>query len=231
MKPMRLLILLAALATAAPNALHSQTPASPDEIHRLLVLSRTLPTQAERLGAAREGERLARETLARTPGSLELRWLAIAALGSQVDEESNRRKISLTREIYDEVELLRALDPDHPGLHHALARLHSGVLRLRPILRWLAARMVGGDLLQHASWEAAETHFRRAIELEPHAILHRVELGLLLLERDREAEGRRELERVLGMLASNPLDSLFQERAAQAVAIAPNRLFPERNPK
>jgi hypothetical protein len=46
---------------------------------------------------------------------------------------------------------------------------------------------------------------------------------------DLEAEGREELEGVLGMQALNPLDSLFKERAAQEVATEANCLSPKEN--
>jgi len=217
--------LLVTVALGAPGSLGAQgasgaaAPTVPSgsggtvHLRDALAASRALPLQGERLLRAREIEREARDFLANQPDDPDLLWWTIAAMAFQVDEESNVGKVNRTRDIYDEVLRLRALAPEHPGGEHALGRLHAGVMRLNPVLRFVAVRLVGGDVLRGASWESAEAHFRRALELEPDAVQHRLELALILIDRDRRAEALALLDGVQAVPARDPMDAIYRARA------------------
>lgn len=211
----RLLLVVSVLAigTGAPSGATCQESAQLDRFHRLLGESRLPDRGSERLALARAIEVEARRALEASPGEAELQWMIISAMAFQVDDESTRRKVTITRAIVDELALLGEMSPDHPGYHHGMGRLHAGVMRISPILRWFAHRIVSGDALRGASWEGAEEHFRRARELEPRSFHHRAELGLVLMDVGRAAEGRQELKGVLDRPAEDILERLIQERA------------------
>ncbi len=173
----------------------------------------TLEGSGERLDRARALETELRERAAEDPSDPGVRWMIIAAMSLQVDEESARGKVQITRRILDEVELLGALAPDHPGYHHAKGRLHAGVMRSGPVLRWVAQRLVGGELLRSASWAEAERHFERAAELEPRALHHRLELGQVLLDQGKRDAAHAPLRAVVETPSELPLDTLLRERA------------------
>ena len=59
-----------------------------------------------------------------------------------------------------------------------------------------------------------EKHLRRAAELEPEALYHRLWLARLYIERDREEEARPLLEQLLVSPADSPLDRLWKVEAA-----------------
>jgi len=173
-----------------------------------LAESLLLPTSHERLDRVREIETEIRSLLTADPGDPGLRWAAISAMALQVDEESAAGKISITRRIRSEVDILAEVAPDHPGYHHAMGRLHAGVLRINGVLRWLATRLVSDDTLRNASWEEAERHFREAVAREPDAPHHRMELGILLMERGQVEEAEVEFGLVLG----TPPRTLMEEQ-------------------
>lgn len=160
-----------------------------------------------------EVEALADERLAADPEDLEARWWRIAAMGLRVDEESARGKIGLAREIHGEARWILEREPDHAGGHHAMGRLHAGVLRVNRVVRFLALRLVGEAELRDASWEGAVDHLRRAVEAEPCFLSHRFELARALMDQGREEEARGELALMLALEDRNPMDPVVRRTA------------------
>jgi len=203
-----------------PGAEARQTgsvPVDGVDLVELLAESRLLPTSRERLDRARELETEIRSLLATDSGDPGLRWAAISAMALQVDDETTAGKIAVTRRIRSEVEILAEVAPDHPGYHHAMGRLHAGVLRINGVLRWLANRLVSDDTLRNASWEEAERHFREAVAREPDAPHHRMELGILLMERGQVEEAEVEFDLVLGTPPRTLLEEQVQFRVRSMV--------------
>ncbi len=183
-----------------------------------LVSLRLLPRERDRLARARELESLARSALEEGADPIDARWAIIAAMAAQVDEESTTGKVRVTRRIVDELEVLEAAAPGHPGVLHATGRLHAGVMRMSGVLRWAAGRLVGGELLRSASWEEAERQLRAGAEREPCALHHRFELAQLLADRGRTAEAAEELEALLALPVTSLHDAHFRERALELQA-------------
>lgn len=168
------------------------------DLVELLAKSRLLPISRERLDRARQLERDVRSLLSADPRDPGPRWAPISAMAFQVDDETSAEKIAVTRRIRSEVDILAEVARDHPGYHHAMGRLHAGVLRITGVLRWLATRLVSDDTLRNASWEEAERHFREAVAREPDAPHHRMELGILPTERGQVEAAEVEFDLILG---------------------------------
>jgi hypothetical protein len=81
-----------------------------------------------------------------------------------------------------------------PGFQ-SFARSNSQLVPLRVgrIVRTLVRVMYGGAL-NPGTLQEAESLFRRAIAIRPKRLIHRVELGKLLVDRGRKDEARVELE-------------------------------------
>jgi len=144
----------------------------------------------DRLEHYRAAEELARRARIRAPGDPDAAWWLVAALGLRAQEEAPGDRVALVREIRREARRLVRMAPGHPGGHHALGRLHASVLRPGRLARWMARAAGAGDLIEEASWEEAEAHLRRAVELEPDAPHHHVELARILKDRGRKGEAR-----------------------------------------
>ncbi|MEX2531862.1 MAG: tetratricopeptide repeat protein [Gemmatimonadota bacterium] len=170
---------------------------------------------AERLEHFRNAEELAREALALSPAKPEARWWLVVALGLTAQESPLLRRIGLVRELRAQTESLLEEAPNHPGGHHAMGRLHAAVSRLDPVSRGLITLLAGGDELDAASWDTAESHLRRALELEPGAPHHSVELARILRDRGQPDEAYREAERALAATADTPLAHWYRGWAAE----------------
>ena len=162
-----------------------------------------------------EVESLAGARLADDPDDLEARWWRIAAMGLRVDEEQHRGQIALAREIHQEARWILERDAGHAGAHHAMGRLHAGVLRVHPVARFLVLRLVGEEDLRGASWEGAAEHLRQAVAGEPCLLTHRFELVRVLLDAGRIEEARGELAIMLSLQDQAPLDPVVRRHALE----------------
>ena len=112
-----------------------------------------------------------------------------------------------------QAELVLAMDSTYAAAHHVLGVWHAEVKRLNGFSKFVAQRIMGGSDFGDASWELAEEHMRRAVALEPQVVMHRVELGRILLETDRPDEARDELTTALDLPVRDPIDPLHQQTA------------------
>lgn len=159
----------------------------------------------------------ARALVREAPGDAHARYLHAVALGQRLELTGIREKVRLGAATRAEAETALELDPDHPGAHHVLGRLHAGTMRLNPVARFLAKRVLGAEALEGASWERAEDHFVRAHRLEPDNPRHSVELGVLYLDTDRPDEALRVLRLAAEAPRHTAIDALLVERALRLI--------------
>jgi len=178
----------------------------------LLAEARAHPDPEARVGLYGNVEALAGARLELEPEDVEARWWRLAAWGLLVDDSSSRGKIRLARAIHQEARWILERDPHHPGAHHAMGRLHAGVLRLNGVLRFLALRLAGEKELRGATWEGAEWHLREAIRGEPHLLVHRYELAGIYQDQGRTDDTLREVEALLALPDSDPMDPVVRAR-------------------
>jgi tetratricopeptide (TPR) repeat protein len=105
----------------------------------------------------------------------------------------NREKVELSGTIKERCEEAIRLDPTSDLALHVLGRYQHQMANLGRIVRALVRVMYGGKL-EPGTLEEAETIFRRAIEIAPKRLIHRVELGKLLLDMQRKDEAHAELK-------------------------------------
>lgn len=149
----------------------------------------------------------------------EAHYLYSVALGNILELAGTREKIRLGAATRSEAETALALDPDHAGAHHVLGRLHGAAMRLNPVVRFLARRLLGAEALEGASWERAEYHFARARDLEPWNPRHTLELGVLYMDTDRPSLGLEALRQAATVPpVKEATDSLLVARAVRLVA-------------
>lgn len=141
-------------------------------------------------------------------------WLAIS-LGRQALVEGSRTRVRLAEEMRVQARRALELDSTSASAHHVLGEWNAEIRRLGGLTRFAARTLLGADTFDEASWEAAERHLRRAVELDPEGIIHRLALGRVLLDRDRPEAAREQLERVLELPATEPTDELHKREARE----------------
>ncbi len=147
------------------------------------------------------------------PAGEDARYVTLAAKGRLALISSPIQEARLGREVEREALALLAMDSTYAGADNALGRVYLEIARLSWVERLMARPWLGGGIIGRASWRAAEYHLRRAIELEPGRNFYHLDLGRLLLDRDRLAEARGELEQALTVPLETPQQQGFRSEA------------------
>lgn len=163
----------------------------------------------------RVGEEYGRRAVELDPTDTTARYWLLAAIGRRSLHVPPRETIEAARDTWEGVNELLALDPDHPGGHLILGKFHTEVMHLSSFKRFLARLFGAGEGLRSASWESAEAHLKRAIELDPDAILHHLELGRMYMWTNRPAEARTQLLKALELPVDDPADRVSRGEAQQ----------------
>jgi len=93
----------------------------------------------------------------------------------------NRTKVQLARDAADDAAEALRLDPHSDLAHHLMGRWHFEMAQLGPFARYLIKILFGTSLMNGSFPEALE-HYRTARELNPERLIHRVEVGRLLMK-------------------------------------------------
>lgn len=163
-------------------------------------------------------EHYARRAVAARPDDANGHFALANALGRTSLTRGKRERIRLAAEIRTEALRAIELDERHDGAYHILGRWHAEIMRLSGIQKFFAKTFLGGAILDDASWEAAVDNMRKAVELDPDRIFHRLDLAEIYLDLDRHDEARAELERVVAMPPGHAGDERHKARAAELLA-------------
>jgi tetratricopeptide (TPR) repeat protein len=189
---------------AAVRAYRSAVQLAPDDHEALWKLSRALVDQGtlakdhrlqERLYI--EAEQLARMAVRLSPEDSKGHLYLSVVMGKLALYEGGRRKVELSKETKAEAERAVALNPNEDVGYHVLAIWHREMVELNWLLRTFAELVYGK--FPTASLESALANLRRAVDLAPDIIPHRVELGITLASAGRWAEAKTQLEQALRM--------------------------------
>jgi tetratricopeptide (TPR) repeat protein len=144
-------------------------------------------------------------------------WLA-AAMGRRALHAGIKTAPGLARAVDASARRALAIDSMHAGAHDVLGKLNSEVRNLSAVVRFIAGRMLGVSIARETSWEAAERHLVRAIQIDSTVILYRADLAQLYLRTGRRKEAETVVARLLAMPRVHPTDSLFQQEAKDRLA-------------
>jgi tetratricopeptide (TPR) repeat protein len=138
------------------------------------------------------------------------------ALGRLSRTRGGNERVRFAREIYDEAAMALSLDSNHPGAHHVIGAWHAEIMRLSGVTKFFARTFLGAGFMSRASWDSAVVHLERSVALEPDYLFHHLELAQIYIDRERYADARRELQRVVALPpTSDVLDPLNKEEAAR----------------
>lgn len=133
------------------------------------------------------------------PDDVDSQFMVAAILGARAEVEGGRSKIRVADELLGQLEVVFALQPEHPGALHLLGRLNASVMRLDRVTRFVATHVMGRDRLGSASWQAAEGLFLRAISHEPCLTDHRLQLARAYADQGKRREARAQLQALLAL--------------------------------
>lgn len=127
-----------------------------------------------------------------------------------------RTEIEDSRLVKEYAERALALDPNYDWAYHVLGRWNYEVASLGATRRFLARLIYGG--LPPASPAEAVRLLRRAVELAPQTVSHRVDLGFAYLADKQPTLARAEFEKAARMPPHEKYDVEEKKRAQAALA-------------
>lgn len=178
----------------------------PDEVWMLVEQAVGAEDEDEMKRTLIEAEALARAATVGYEDNVGRRFALAAVLGMRADREGGRTKVKAASAMHDELLVVLELDPELAQARYMMGRLHAGVRRMNRVTRWLATNLLGGGTLKQASWEEAEEHLAFAEGRAPDVPDHHLQLARLFDDTDRPERAMEEVEHVLSLEATSPME-------------------------
>jgi len=163
-------------------------------------------------------EMYARRAVRQAPQDAEPHFALALALGKASLTMSAKQRVKYAKEVKIEVERALEIDPNHDGAWHLLGRWNAEIERLSNIEEFFAKTLLGGKVFNQASWEEAIRCLRKAVEIRPDYIFHRLDLAEVLIERKRSTEAKPELEKIQALPDLDAMDPSYRSRASELLA-------------
>lgn len=133
-------------------------------------------TNAERQKLCTRAAEIAQELVDTMPGEANNHVALSCCLGRLAIFSSNQMKVKLASAVKKHAELAECIEPDNDLALHILGRWQNEAAQVNRFVRALI-RVVYGDTLGSGSHESALQYFRKAAELNPTRLVHRLEVG------------------------------------------------------
>jgi Flp pilus assembly protein TadD len=169
--------------------------------------------QAEKKVDANLAVELGKKAVAKMPNDSQAHVGLAAAYGQLCWFVDDKTRVEYSKAIYQEVNKGLAIDPDSDYGHLILARWNFEMATLNPLLKGIAELVYGQ--FPPASTQAAITHFKKAIELNPSRVIHHAEYAKALEALGEKEKAREEWTKVIELKAIDAQDRLYQRIAAE----------------
>ena len=155
----------------------------------------------------------ARRAVRVAPEDASTHFALALSLGKVSVTLGGKDRVRNAKEVREEALRAIELNPAHDGAWHLMGRWNAEVERLSNLQEFFAKTLLGGKVLGEASWDEAIRCMRKAVELRPDYIFHRLDLAEMLVELKRPEEARPELEKILALPDQDAMDPAYRARA------------------
>ena len=135
--------------------------------------------------------------------------------GKMLPYMSSKEQVEATARIKESVDRTLALNPRDDTAWHILGRWNRVLADINGLKRFLAGAVYGK--LPKGSNEQAETCLLKAISINPHRLMHYVELGGVYAQMGRKVEARQCIDKALAMPDREKDDPETKERGREAL--------------
>ena len=205
---------------SAIHVLKEADAASPDNPQIDKRLSRLYARRIQEVSDQTEKEtdanlavELGKKAVAKLPNDAQAHIGLAAAYGQLCWFVDAKTRVEYSKAIHTEVNKGLAIDPDNDYGHLILARWNFEMATLNPVLKGIAELVYGQ--FPPASTQAAITHFKKAIELNPSRVIHHAEYAKALEALGEKEKAHEEWAKVIELKAVDAQDRLYQRIAAE----------------
>jgi tetratricopeptide (TPR) repeat protein len=201
---------------------------TPENYEALWKASRAEVDLAEATGKGRVGdslmalaERHAQAAIAANPAHAEGHFSLARADGRKALSLGTMDRIKYAKIIRSEAVEALKYDSLHAGALHVLGVWNAEVMRVNGVARTFARTFLGAEVFGLANWNDAQRYLELAVKVDPERAVHRLDLGVIYLDRGDKERARAMLESVAGV----PLHDLNDETYKRLAVERLNRLM------
>jgi tetratricopeptide (TPR) repeat protein len=137
-------------------------------------------------------------------------------LGKMLPYMPTKEQVSASPKIKESVEKALAIDPDSDTAWHILGRWNRVLSEISSAKRFFANLIYGQ--LPKGSIDEAEQDMKKAIAINPHRLMHYIELGRIYAQMGKNQEARDFINKGLAMRDTEKDDPETKERGREALA-------------
>jgi tetratricopeptide (TPR) repeat protein len=149
------------------------------------------------------------------PHDSEAQLATAITLGKMTPYLPSKQQVAASPRIKESVDKALALDPENDTAWHILGRWNRVLADTNGLKRALAGVLYGS--LPKGSYEEAERDMRKAIELNPHRLMHYIELGRIYAQMGRKEDARFYINKGLAMPDAEKDDPETKQRGREAL--------------
>jgi tetratricopeptide (TPR) repeat protein len=157
------------------------------------------------------------------PRDVHLQFELALVMAARTEVEGGRDKLRTAEDLLGQVKHVLEVDPSHPGAQYLLGRLNAAVMRMSPISRFVATRLLGASALSGASWAEAQRLLESAAEGAPCSPDAQYELAALYSDRGEPTLAMEPLERLLLLQANDPHARAMMEKGKRLLEALESR--------
>ena len=151
------------------------------------------------------------------PAGAEGHFQLARAVGRAAQSVGVRERVRLATLVHTHAIDALARDSLHDGAMHVLGMWHAEIMRLSGFERVIAKAFLGGKVMGEASWDMAVSYLERSVARAPSRIVHRLDLGMVYLDRKRRDDARTQFEWIAQAPVTDYNDASYKRLAADAL--------------
>jgi tetratricopeptide (TPR) repeat protein len=156
----------------------------------------------------------ARRAVAVNPNDAEGHFHIARSIGRTALTLGPRDRVKLANEVRAQALRTLELDPHHAGALHIMGVWNAEVMRLNGLTRVIAKTILGGKVMDSASWAEAVRYMDLSVVSEPNRLVHRLDQARVYRDVGRKDDARKAYEAAIALPLSSANDDVYK-RAAQ----------------
>ena len=214
-------------AANAPAALHHYEEAlkmEPRSYDALCKATREAVDVGEYNSDERERDRLytvaeqyARRAVEVNPADAQGHFELARALGRKALSLGKRDQVRYAGDIHNAALQALKIDPKHAGAMHVMGMWNYNIMRLSGLTRMFAKTFLGGKVFGEANWDDAQKYMEASVALEPHRLVHHLDLARVYAARDDKEKAREQFEATIKGTPTEFNDRRYQDEARREI--------------
>jgi len=164
----------------------------------------------------------ARKAVAANPNDTWGHFYLSAALGKYALMLGKKDQINMSKEIKTAIDKAIELDPNNDLAYHALGRWQRRMAEIGGVKRVMGSIFYSS--IPKGSFEESEKALKKAVELKPDYINHRLELGRTYVSLKKYDLAAQEFQKCLDLNLASSKDQAYKDEAGQELAAAKKKI-------